>query len=393
MARWRWLWIISLVCLVLPGCDKNKPKKPDPTKGVVTGIVLCADTGKPARFASVTLSAAPQKDRKNDQSAPLPSDESTVTDLEGRFRLEAVDPGRYYAFATLEGYLDPMRGLDFTRIGELASGQEQEQEAIKQWKEHLTEVAVYSHRATDITLQVERAAEIAGTVTYDDSSPAIGMHFQLLRKAENNRWSDVGLALFADWSVSSVSDSHGRFNVTNLSAGEYTICARMPNGTQDSAGRICLGNTFRRKNAKTVKVNAGESVNGIDIVIPLSGLHSVAGNVTALSDGHALGRGTVRLFYADDREKAREIPLEEDGSGGFIFQYVAEGSYILQVSSAGDAEAKGQSAGDGNTKAADSKASTPVHYADKEMPLIVMSDMSDIQVTLTTTASDKAEKQ
>jgi hypothetical protein len=219
------------------------------------------------------------------------------------------------------------------------------------------------------------------------------MHFQLLRKADNNHWSDVGLALFADWSVPSVSDGHGHFSVTNLSAGVYTICARMPNGTQESAPRFCLGNTFRRKNAKTVKVNAGESVNGNDIVIPLSGLHSVAGNVTALSDGHALGRGTVRLFYADDREKAREIPLEEDGSGSFTFQYVAEGSYILQVSSAGDAESKGQSAGDGNTKAADSKASTHVHYADKEMPLIVMSDMSDIQVTLTTSAPDKAEKQ
>jgi hypothetical protein len=167
----------------------------------------------------------------------------------------------------------------------------------------------------------------------------------------------------------------------------------MPNGTQDSAGRVCLGNTFRKKDAKTVKVNAGESVNGIDIVIPLSGLHTVTGTVTAITDGHALGRGTVRLLYADDREKAREIPLEEDGSGSFTFQYVAEGSYILQVSSAGDAEPKGQSAGSGNTKAADSKASATVHYADKEMPLIVMSDLSDIQVTLDAVVQDKSGKQ
>jgi hypothetical protein len=286
-----------------------------------------------------------------------------------------------------------MRGLDFTRIGGLVGNQEQEQEAIKQWKDHLTEVAVYVHRASDLTLLVERAGEIAGTVTYDDGSPAIGMHFQLLRKVEKNGWSDVGLALFADWSIPSVSDGHGHYSVSNLSAGEYTICARMPNGSQDSAGRICLGNTFRRKNAKTIKVNAGESVNGIDIVIPLSGLHTVAGTVSAVADGHALGRGTVRLLYADDREKAREIPLEEDGSGSFTFQYVAEGSYILQVSSAADAESKDSEAGPWHAKVTNTKANAAVHYADREMPLTVMSDLNDIQVTLATAVQDKAGKQ
>src|SRR5208283_2759890 len=106
MARGRWLWIIPLICLFAAGCEKHKPKKPDSSKGTVTGIVLCADTGKPARFATVTLSAAPKKehakDGEKDQSSgdgdPLPDTETAVTDLDGRFTLEAVDPGVYYAF-------------------------------------------------------------------------------------------------------------------------------------------------------------------------------------------------------------------------------------------------------------------------------------------------------
>jgi hypothetical protein len=49
-----------------------------------------------------------------------------------------------------------------------------------------------------------------------------------------------------------------------------------------------------------------------------SGLHGVAGNVAALADGHALCRGTVRLLYADDREKARESLIMEDGSFSFV---------------------------------------------------------------------------
>jgi hypothetical protein len=391
MARWHWLWVLFVVCLLAGGCDKSQHKKPDPTKGTVTGIVLCADTGKPARFATVTLSAAPKTDAKIEQGNPLPATEITVTDLEGRFRFEAVEPGNYYAFATLEGYLDPMRGLDFLRLSELDSDQAQELDAIKQWKDHLTKVTVQVHRTADLALQVERGAEIDGTVTFDDGSPSIGMHFQLLRKTERNRWAGVGLALFQDWSIPAVSDGHGRFSLTNLTAGEYTVCALMPSETENAALRICLGNVLREKGAKTVKVQAGEIASGANIEIPLSGLYTVAGTVSALADGHALGRGTVRLLYADDREKARELPLA--GDGGFSFQYVAEGKYILAVSGAQDAEPKSAEPGPAYDEAVAQKAAAVSHYADKELPVTVISNMDDIQILLAVTLPDKPQAQ
>jgi hypothetical protein len=389
MARWRWLWILPVVCLSLADCDKNKPKKPDATKGTVTGIVLCADTGKPARFATVTLSAAPKKDQKNDGSDPLPATETTITGVDGRFRLEAVEPGRYYAFATLEGYLDPMRGLDFSRLDGLANDRERELDAIAQWKEHLVELTASPHRSTDLSIQIERAAEISGTVTFDDGSPAIGMHFQLLRKAEKKEWTGVGLALFGDWSIDEVSDGHGRFSLTNLPTGEYTVCALMPSESQDAAPRVCLGNTFRRKDAKTVKAQAGETASGAQIVIPLSGLHTVAGTVSALADGHALGKGTVRLLYADDREKARENSILGDGS--FSFAYVPEGNYILEVRGAQDAEQKDSPPATADADAAAQKSNAPRRYADKELPVIVMGDVDDLQVQLAPIAPDQPQ--
>jgi hypothetical protein len=94
LERLRWLSILSIACLLVVGCNKFQRKKPDPTKGVVAGIVLCADTGKPARFATVILSSAPKNGEKNDQGDPLPATEFAVTDLDGRFRMEAVQPGR-----------------------------------------------------------------------------------------------------------------------------------------------------------------------------------------------------------------------------------------------------------------------------------------------------------
>jgi hypothetical protein len=389
---WRhWLCILCVVCLGLGGCDKHKANKPDPTKGTVTGIVLCADTGKPARFATVILSAAPKKDEKEEKGPPLPATESTVTDLDGRFRLEAVEPGQYYAFATQEGYLDPMRGLDFSRLGKLASDLDQELDAIGQWKDRLVEVKVSAHRTSDAALQIVRAAEIGGTVTYDDGSPAIGMHFKLFRKIEKNGWTDVGLAIFGGWSLAEVSDSHGRFNLTNLPAGEYIVCTSMPMEPEDSAPRVCLGNTFRRKDAKTVKVQAGEIASGADIEIPLSGLHTVAGSVTAVADGHAMVNGPVDLLYADDREKAREVSLAEDGS--FSFQYVPEGKYILLVAGAQDAEQKNSEPGSGDSGAAVAKTNTARRYADKELPITVLTDMDDLQIQLALAPPDKPQNQ
>ena len=373
------LSILSAACLLLAGCNKFQHKSPDPTKGVVTGIVLCADTGKPARFATVTLTAAPKAGEKPDEGDPLSAAEISITDLDGRFRIEAVRPGRYYAFATLEGYLDPALALDPAKLKSLSTGTEQHRYSIEQWKDHLTEVTASRGRVSEINMQIERAAEISGTVTYDDASPAIGMHFQLFRKSAKGDLTNVGLPLLDSWTLHAESDGHGRYNLTNLPAGEYAVCTLMPAESEDAAPRVCLGNTFRKRDAKSVKVEAGETATGVDIEIPLSGLHSVAGIVTALSDGHAMARGNVRLLYADDRAPARETTIQEDGT--FNFEYVPQDKYVLQVSGAGDAQAKQQdSAAEGSNPA--TIAPSEIHYADKEIPLTVLSDISGVAVAL-----------
>lgn len=377
----RWLWILSFVCLLAGGCDgRRPPKKPDPTKGTVTGIVICGDTGKPARFATVTLTAAPAKDAKDNDQGPLPALESAGTDLDGRFRMEAVEPGRYYAFATLEGYLDPARGIDFARLEGMEDNRQRSLEAIREWAEQMVEVTVGAHRSSEVVVHVLRAAEIAGTVTYDDGGPAIGMHFQLLRKTGTNGWTGVGLALFNDWKIPATSDGHGRYSLTNLPAGEYKVCALLPADDEDSAPRVCLGNTFRSKNASTVKVQAGETANGVDIVVPLTGLHKVAGTVTAVADGHALGRGRVQLLHADDRELARQTSLLKDGS--FEFEFVPDGRYVLQISGAADADP------DGGGQPKHTPAQT---YQDKEMPLIVAGDTEDVNFPVTATPPEKTQ--
>lgn len=385
MGRLQWRWMLPAIVLLATGCDKNANKKPDPTKGVVAGIVICADTGKPARFATVNLTPVPVKHADPQDAPPLAPVATMDTGLDGRFRIEAVPAGDYYAFATLKGYLDPERGIDFGKVNSNVTTSEQEQAAIEQWKNQLTRVKVQVRRTSEIFIELKRAAEITGTVSFDDGSPAIGMHFQLFRKTEKKDWSVVGLPLLGNWTIDEASDSHGHYAVVDLEAGEYIVCAMMPIDSEDVAPRICLGNVFRKKNATPLKVSEGETARDADIVIPLSGMHTVSGHVEAATDGHAPSQATVTLLYADNREPARKTPIDKDGS--FSFEYVAEDNYVLRVSDAEDAAEENNSAGESGTQSGKTTAPQSARkYLDRDMPLHVLSNMSDVDVPLTDAA-------
>jgi hypothetical protein len=371
MARLQLLWIVALVFL-LAGCEKRS-NKPDPTKGVVSGMVICGDTAKPARFATVSLAPIPKAHSEPSPDPPLARAETIQTGLDGRFRMEAVPPGEYYAFGTLDGYLDPMRGIDFGEISEKGTTAEQEAAAVQQWKENLVTVKVAVRRVSEIAIELRRAAEIGGNVSFDDGSPAIGMHFQLFRKTPKKEWNSVGLPLFNNWTINSTSDSHGNYALDNLAAGEYIVCAMMPIDSEDVAPRVCLGNVFRRKAATSMKVSEGEIAHGADIVIPISGLRSIAGHVEAVQDGHALSHATVTLLYADDREQARKGTIDNDGT--FRFEYVPEDSYLLRISGGKD-----------DTGGEESESRPQPTYSDKEIALHVHSDLSDVNVALTRAA-------
>lgn len=380
-----WLWTLTALCLLVSGCpDDEGPRKPDPTKGTVAGIVICTDTGKPARFAEVQLLPASMIGGAGKAENSNPDlDESATTGLDGRFTIEAVPPGDYYAYAMLNGYLDPERGIDFNRAKQNASDDEQIRDALNQWKDHFVELTVSVQHTSDLSIQLERGAEIDGTVSFDDSSPAIGMRFQLLRKTAQGNWTGVGDSGNNGWALEEKSDGHGRYRITNLPAGEYKVCALLPIRSEEAAPRVCLGGSFRKKNAEAVKVNAGETRDGADIVIPLTGMYTISGTVSAAMDGHTPAQAQLHLLYADDREEARTTAMRKDGS--FSFAYVPAGEYILRVTDAQDSNAPGQASTPDNSSTEPAAPAQVRHYAAQEIPVNVQGEMNDLGVTLTET--------
>jgi hypothetical protein len=89
------------------------------SNGIVTGRVFCSDTGRPARFANVSLMPVTDPNKaKLDKAglnastkpaAPFSSITTAVdTNLDGSYTLTHVAPGTYYVIVRKDGYINPV---------------------------------------------------------------------------------------------------------------------------------------------------------------------------------------------------------------------------------------------------------------------------------------------
>jgi hypothetical protein len=303
--------------------------------GSVTGTVYCSDTNLPARLAEVVL--VPASGGSADQRL------TGTTDLEGRFSIGKVPEGRYFVVANYAGYLNPLGNANQMDLDTLDA------EARKHFESRLTSVTVSSKLPAPVSLRLERAAEIDGTVQYDDGSPAIGLRLSVKSKSEQNAATaaEPGSVTFAAGSEESsrTTDDHGRFRLVGLAPGEYFVSVSVPTMSSEmSAGHsladivasspgggaltVFLGGGLRASKAKPVKLATGEAMTDANISIPLSTLHTIRGRVVLKSNGAEPPAAILELVYADTGEVAR-VALA--AGGGFAISYVAEGSYILRA--------------------------------------------------------------
>ena len=323
-----------------------------PPQGSVTGHVYLADTRTPARgarimvlpFSELGLGAAGGEEPANDGQPHM-----AVTALDGSFFLPHVAPGQYVVLAFAAGYLSALDGLDFP-IG--TQPNEANLKAMeKKVMENAPMVRVRGAEAASIDIDLQRGAVLAGKVLYSDGAPAgqLQLSVQKLGESKPNAENsmDIGSMVRSLYLQQRLTtDDQGHFRISGIAPGSYVLAVAQNFEASANFGEdlvaafnpaakplarltVYSGNTLHRKDAKVYDLKAGDSVDGIEVTLPLSGLHSIHGSVAG-KDGTPLNYGSLDLTDTSDSTIAFHTTVEVDGQ--FRFAGIPEGTYELKAS-------------------------------------------------------------
>jgi hypothetical protein len=360
---------------------------PSIATGTITGTVYCADTDLPARLAVVNLIQT--------AANGYAVGDTTTTDLDGRFAFNHVQEGDYYVVAVLPGYENLMSVMTKSFLDAMTANDR------KLLLAAVPNVAVSANQPAQMSIRLERGAEIDGTATYDDGSPAIGLHVSIALKTgdESSGGAPQGSGEPPIYSGAgpATTDDRGRFRVLGVLPGVYLISVSMPvrwalNTTanplaevmESSVGAmdVYVGGGQRASKAEAIKVTAGGASKDADIMIPLSRLHTIRGEVLLKSTNQPPSAATVRLLYADTREPARSMVAP---NGEFEFHYVPEDSFILRAVAGPVPQGGGSDSNSGPPMGRYSLALQPTDDSSNtgaEIPLAVTSDMDGVSISV-----------
>ena len=323
---------------------------------MITGYVGCDDTGAPARFASVLIIPIPVS-YASGQAAGAPALDSALfarlrshdvakTNLDGEYTLANISPGSYFVLAELDGYLSPVWQFDEDDLKDMTP------ETFKTAAALLPTVQVEAGKTVHADITLERGASVSGTVTYEDGSPAIGVGVRL-EAARDDSERKRPLLDGLMHSAMGTSDDRGDYRISGWPGGKYVLGVTLPGQAlfsnpmaaaskevptwylaQGGTITIYSEKTFHRKDAKVFTVKQGDNLSGVDVELPLHGLHSIYGRVIAEGDQPAVVWGFVSLRDIDDNQFNSQTVIFADGS--FQFSDLPSGNYQLTTQDLSD---------------------------------------------------------
>jgi hypothetical protein len=372
MAPTHGLIIAFLFCSAISAAQQQSRdgKTPDASqKGVptstVTGHVYLDDTKAPARKATVFLqpvasleSDAPLERGSGHNNGPVTM--GVGTQFDGSYSFTHVARGSYYVIVTCPGYISPLLSLSLAEArsgyGEWAPLRPQQKAAKDRVLRSLPRVDVQSNLPTGVDVVLERGAAVSGTVTYDDGGTAAGLRVEVLARMIRDGKEAWGSPDSQEtrFTLPLVTDDRGNYRISGLPPGKYAIEVTLDfdntkmyisssgsgsNSTNAHSTTLVIysGNTPREKDAVGFTIQAREERTGEDIVIPMSKLHTIKGNIVSAHDGHVLNGGQICHLNADDRAFAVADSLTEDDPS-FTLSFIFEGDYILSSPASADVD-------------------------------------------------------
>jgi len=310
--------------------------------GSITGQVFCSDTQKPARFARVAiidayiLSKTPNADGSPFQDRRGGEHSEVHTLADGTFFLKDVPAGVYDLEITYPGYIKPIVWLGLSELKD-----KPDTATLQSWLNLYTQVTVQPGRTVNAVVTIYRGAELSGTVTYDDGSPASDVAVEPIL-GERTSASDAGSGTAATTrlrqlptAMQAVTDSHGRFLIHDLVDGTYTIKVHPKQVSYTAYFPTYLGNTIEQSEAKLESVKAGSELSDLNIQINVLNLHHVRGVLTT-ADNRPIAKENIRLNLVSGKEFGNRTTTAVDGS--FSFSDVPDGRFNLTAEAGTDSD-------------------------------------------------------
>jgi len=270
----RILLFLALTCFPLVATAQRRIEKGEST---ISGRVVYADTGRPVRRATVRLLT----------NLNYPPARVTPANVRGEFRFNQVAAGTYFVAAEASDGVSAFM-IVLTEFGINADRE----------PEH-TRVSVDGKSATRCEVRVSRGSTIRGTVVYADKEPVTGAPIALF-------WRKNGAIrpLFTDRIL---TNDRGMYRIDGLPDGEYFV------GVVDAKSRLST-KAFEARgvvtayypsvtgitDAKSIEVQSGSDVKGINITLGDDELRQVSGIVKWKNGGRPLKGAPVTLRRTEE---------------------------------------------------------------------------------------------
>src|SRR5690349_18571684 len=220
---WLRLAVVSVFSLLPASAAAQKAETSSPPQiptFTVKGRVVFDDTSRAVRRAQIALVQLP------DSRA---AEHSSATDRDGRFVVENVPTGVYFAMVNLPGIISPLAFMSLTERGP------SENFDLKAIREYCTEIVVDGGNV-DVTVHARRGGVISGKITYSDGEPAIDAQVAIIRRT-GKKSTRVLTGLSAAALMSLRTDDRGRYRITGIPPGEYVVSASETNTSPNTQRR------------------------------------------------------------------------------------------------------------------------------------------------------------
>lgn len=311
--------------------ERPQPTPTAPAKSVVRGRVIYDDTNRPVRRARILL-------LRSDGSGGM--EKSGVTNERGEFQVQDLAAGSYFIMVDSPGIITPISSI------ELEDGMD-ERTSIAAVRKEFEEVILSGTNRVDLQIRARRGGVVTGRITYQDGDPVTSAQIIILRKKDNRLMRFV--TGFSPYSMLSLrTDDRGVYRIAGLPPGEYVVGASETNTRDDARDEYAMMGLSRSSNfsvsyyqnetslrqARTVKVEAGQEATEINITLIERAMYTVSGTVVARQSRTPV-RAQVTIL---SKSESVALPFMDAGpstasdeQGRWSFTNIPDGSYVIKV--------------------------------------------------------------